>query len=66
MIAPQEEFYPEPQTATLMILFRIVSRRSWDNLQNWSEALPGSHVEHLMFGLYVLVIEAGGARRLTK
>jgi hypothetical protein len=49
-----------------MILFRIVSRRSWDNLQNWSEALPGSHVEHLMFGLYVLVIEAGGARRLTK
>ncbi len=53
---------------TLMVLFRIISRRSWDELQGWYEAFPGSQIEHLMkgTGLYVLTIPSGGARRLTK
>ncbi len=53
---------------TLMVLFRIISRRSWDELQSWHEACPGSTVEHFMkgTGLYVLTIPPGGARRLTK
>jgi hypothetical protein len=45
----------------LSVLFRIISRRSWDELQAWHRACPGSTVEHLMFGLYVLTIPAGGA-----
>lgn len=65
MTAPMEEFYPEPQAETLMILFRIISRRSWDELQSWHKALPGSHVEHLMHGLYVLHAKPGVARRLV-
>jgi hypothetical protein len=65
MDAPQESFYPEPRTETLMISFRIISRRSWDELQGWRDALPGSHIEHLMFGLYVLVVPPGGARRIA-
>ncbi len=48
----------------LLVLFRIISRRSWDELQNWQRALPGSHVEHLMHGLYVLTVVPRGARRL--
>jgi hypothetical protein len=64
VIAPQEEFYPEPKTESLMILFRIISRRSWDELQSLHEAFPGSRVEHVLHGIYVLVIEPGGARRL--
>lgn len=49
-----------------MILFRIVGRHDWDNLQSWHEALPGSRIEHVLFGLYVLIIEPGGALRLTR
>ncbi len=64
MDAPQEEFYPESDEKALMVLFKIVSRRSWEELQGWCKALPGSHVEHLMYGFYVLFIEPGGARRL--
>jgi hypothetical protein len=66
VVASQEEFYPEPQTETLLILFRIVSRKSWDDLQGWHEAFPGSRVEHVLHGIYVLVVEPGGTRRLAK
>lgn len=59
-IAP-ESVYPDK---ALMVLFRIISRRSWDELQSWHKALPGSRVEHLMYGLYVLHVEPGGARSL--
>ncbi len=45
----------------LMVMFRIISRHSWDVLQGWHRACPGSTVEHLMFGLYVLILPAGGA-----
>ncbi len=47
----------------LLVLFRIISRRSWDELQNWQKALPGSRVEHLMYGLYALKVVPGGAQR---
>jgi hypothetical protein len=65
MIAPQSEFYPEPQTESLLILFRIISRKSWNELQSWHDAFPGSRVEHILYGVYVLIIEPGGARRLA-
>ena len=45
----------------LSILFRIISRHDWDRLQGWHRSCPGSTVEHLMHGLYVLTIPAGGA-----
>ena len=66
MDAPQEEFYTEPQAETLVVLFRIISRHSWDNLQSWRKAFPRSRVEHVLYGTYVGIIEPGGARRLAK
>lgn len=65
MIVPQEEFYPEPRTNALVMLFRIISRKSWDDLQSLHEAYPGSRVEHVLYGIYALIIEPGGARRLV-
>lgn len=44
----------------LMVLFRIISRHDWDQLQSWRRACPGSTVEHLMYGLYVLSVPGGG------
>jgi hypothetical protein len=46
-----------------MILFRIISRKSWDELQSWHEAFPGSTVEHVLHDIYVLVIKPGGSNR---
>jgi len=40
MDAPARSIRPEPQAETLMISFRIISRRSWDDLQGWHEAFP--------------------------
>ncbi len=45
----------------LSVLFKIISRHSWDELQAWHHACPGSRIEHLMHGLYVLTIPTGGA-----
>ncbi len=61
MFALREEYH-EGQTEPLMILFRILSRRSWDNLQSWHRAFPGSRIEHLMegTGFFVLIIEPLG------
>lgn len=64
MIAP-ESVYPKP-TEGISVLFRIISRRSWDELQSWHKALPGSRIEHLMHGLYVLHVEPGGASHLIR
>jgi hypothetical protein len=52
---------------SLMILFRIISRRSWDNLQSWPAALPGSYVERVMEGtdIFVLHVPAGGAQGIA-
>ena len=62
MDAPQESFYTEHQTETL-ILFKIISRRSWDELQSWHRAFPGSRVEHVLkgTGIFILVVPPGGA-----
>jgi hypothetical protein len=42
-------------------MFRIISRYDWDQLQGWHRSCPGSTVEHLAHGLYVLTVPAGGA-----
>ncbi len=62
MFAPQEEYH-EGQTEPLMILFRIISHHSWDNLQGWQRAFLGSRIEHLMegTGFFVLIIEPLGS-----
>jgi hypothetical protein len=45
----------------LTIMFRIISRHSWDVLQGWHRSCPGSTVEHLAHELYVLMVPAGGS-----
>jgi hypothetical protein len=67
MDTPQEAFYPECRTEALMVLFKIISRHSWDNLQSWHESFPGSSVEHVMkgTGIYVLHIPPGGTKDLS-
>jgi hypothetical protein len=49
-----------------MILFKVVSRRSWDDLQDWHEAFPGSRVEPVVCGLYALIVKPGGAKRIAR
>ncbi len=61
--APQRNI-PE-ESEVLVILFRIVGRRSWDELQSWHRALPGSHVEYVLFGIYALVVEPGGTKEIA-
>ncbi len=62
--APLNESIPE-DPETLAVLFRIISRRSWDELQGWHRALPGSRVEHIKHGIYVLTVEPGGANSVA-
>ncbi len=63
MIAPKKAYHGNlPET---LILFRIIGRRSWDELQSWHQALPDSRIEHILFGIYVLIIEPGGAMELA-
>jgi hypothetical protein len=50
-----------PERTELVIMFRIISRHSWDTLQGWHRSCPGSSVEHLAHGLYVLTVPADGA-----
>jgi hypothetical protein len=45
----------------VIVMFRIISRHSWDNLQSWHAACPGSKVEHLYAELYVLTVPAVGS-----
>jgi hypothetical protein len=51
---------------TLVVLFKIISRRSWDELHRWHEAIPGSRIEHVLYGMYVLIIPQGGTGELAK
>jgi hypothetical protein len=53
MIAPYGSIQDNPPES-LFVLFKIISRRSWDELHRWHEALPGSRVEHVLYGIYVL------------
>jgi hypothetical protein len=50
-----------PGRIEVMVMFRILTRREWDNLQSWPKSCPGSTVEHLYRGLDVLTVPAGGA-----
>jgi hypothetical protein len=61
--APHRSIPEGPEA--LAILFRIVSRDSWGMLQAWHESIPGSRIEHLMFGCYVLHVPPGGAGRMA-
>jgi hypothetical protein len=64
MDAPQEEFYTEAKVETLAVLFRIISQESRNELQGWHQAFPGSHIEHVLYGVYALIIPPGVSRRL--
>ncbi|MBA2713730.1 MAG: hypothetical protein H0U55_09295 [Rubrobacteraceae bacterium] len=50
-----------PERTEVMVMFRILTHREWDALQGWHASCPGSTVEHLYRGIYVLTIPAGGA-----
>jgi hypothetical protein len=63
--APHKSIQDSPPE-TLIVLFKIISRRSWDELHRWHEALPGSRVEHVLYGIYVLIIPQGSARELAQ
>ncbi len=47
------------------ILYKIISRHSWDKMQALHKSCPGSTVEHVMegTGIYVLHLPPGGAER---
>jgi hypothetical protein len=51
---------------TLVVLFKIISRRYWDELHRWHGALPGSRIEHVLYGMYVLIISQGGTKELAR
>lgn len=45
-----------PERIEVMVMFRILTRRERDRLQSWHKSCPGSSVEHLFAGLYVLTV----------
>jgi hypothetical protein len=51
---------------TLIVLFKIISCRSWDELHRWHDALPGSRVEHVLYGIYALIIPQGDTEELAQ
>lgn len=56
---------PDLDREGVAVLFRIISRHNWAELQSWHKSCPGSTVEHLMYGLFVLTIPPGGAGEAT-
>ncbi len=66
MTAPLNPSITDSPPETLMVSFRIISRRSWDDLQGLREALPGSRIEHVLHGIYVLHVPPGGAKGLGR
>lgn len=66
MTPPLNPSIADSPQETLMISFRIISRRSWDELQGWREAFPGSRIEHVLYGVYVLIVPPGGTQRLVR
>ncbi len=50
----------------LLLLFRILTRREWDRLQEMHRSFPGSVVEHVAAGIFVLHIKPGAARELSR
>ncbi len=61
MTWPPQTLYPDSPPETLVVLFRIITRESWRELQDWHEALPGSSIELIEHGIFALVIAPGGA-----
>jgi hypothetical protein len=53
-------------TESLLLLFRILARREWDRLQEMHRSFPGSVVEHVAAGIFVLHIQPGAARELSR
>lgn len=53
--------HADQERIEVMVMFRIISRHDWNRLQGWHRTCPGSTLEHLYRGLYVLTIPAGGA-----
>src|SRR5829696_7902519 len=64
ILDPSSLHHSPPES--LIVLFKIISRRSWDELHRWHEALPGSRIEHVLYGIYMLVIPQGGAREIAQ
>jgi len=61
VIVPKEYHASE----AMMVCARIISRKSWDDLQAMHLACPGSSIEHVAHGIYVLHIPAGGAMKVA-
>jgi hypothetical protein len=51
----------DPERTEVTVLFRIIGRHRWDRLQSWHRSCPGSTVEHVLYGIYVLHIPPGAA-----
>ena len=53
-----------PNSDERWVVYRVISRYSWDRLQDMHKSYPGSSVEHVMTGtgIYVLDIPPCGAK----
>ena len=65
MTAPLNPSIVDSPPEALMVLFTIMSRGSWDRLRGWRAALPSSHIEHVLFVVYALIIPPGDATELA-
>lgn len=45
----------------MLVLFKVITRQSWRRVQTFVEAHPGSRLEHVSAGIYVVHVPAGGA-----
>jgi len=52
---------PEGCTGGTTVLFKIISRYSWDKMQAWHKACPGSTVEHVMAAVEPRLARGEGA-----
>lgn len=45
----------------VMVLYRVISRHDWGQLQDWLRACPGAQAEKVYAGTFAVFIPAGGA-----
>lgn len=45
----------------VLILYRVISRRDHDRMQDWLQACPGSYAERVYAGTFAVFIPVGGA-----
>ena len=50
---------------TPVVLNKTTTRESWNRLRAWHAALPGSRIEHVLRGIFVLHVPSGGAKDLA-